>query len=163
MVPPPKRVEGRTFEFSFPPAGHRPEQKEQLQSRRSRQEYCTKDPENPTAGTSGSQKPGRRVPQPNGNSAHRETPAAQAGDTHQDRWEYEQARDKSPERIEYQRQVAQEQRQRAKELGLCRHCSKPAIPGQTRCTTCAEGHRQSLRRSGAKRRAAAKAMPAAEE
>ena len=44
------------------------------------------------------QKPEHRVPQPNGNSAHQETPAAQAGDTHKDRWEYEQARNKSPER-----------------------------------------------------------------
>ena len=98
------------------------------------------------------QKPEHRVPQPNGNSAHQETPAAQAGDTHKDRWEYEQARNKSPERIEYQRLYAQKRLQRGRELGKCRDCSKAAIPGKTRCTTCAEKHRVSRRRSNATRR-----------
>ena len=56
----------------------------------------------------------------------------------------------------------EEQRQKAKLLGKCQNCSKPAIPGQTRCFSCAEQHRQSRRGSDAKRRAAAKAMPAAE-
>ena len=69
------------------------------------------------------------------------------------RREYEQAR--NTERREYNRRYAQEQRQKAKELGKCRDCSKPAIPGKTRCTTCAENHRQSRRRRDARRRAAA--------
>lgn len=43
-----------------------------------------------------------------------------------------------------------------KELGQCRDCNSPAIPGQTRCEKCAEAHRQSNRRSDARRRAAAK-------
>ena len=59
--------------------------------------------------------------------------------------------------MEYNRRLAQEQRQKAKELGRCRNCTKhTAIPGQTRCPECAEAHRQSRRRSDAKRRAAAK-------
>ena len=68
------------------------------------------------------------------------------------RWEYERARSKSPERMEYNRRLAQEQRQKAKELGKCRDCSKSAILGQTRCPTRAEAHRQSRRRSYAERR-----------
>ena len=64
--------------------------------------------------------------------------------------------------MEYRRHYAEEQRQRAKQLGKCQKCSKPAIPGLSRCKTCTEAHRQSRRRSDAKRRAAAKAMPSAE-
>ena len=76
---------------------------------------------------------------------------------------HERARNRTPERREYRRRYAEEQRQRAKLLGKCQNCSKPAIPGQTRCFSCAEAHRQSPGRSDAKRRAMAKAMPAAEE
>ena len=79
------------------------------------------------------------------------------------RREYDKKRNESPERREYHRRCAEEQRQRAKLLGKCRNCSRTAIPGQTRCPTCAEHHQQSRRRSDAKRRAMAKAMPAAEE
>ena len=43
--------------------------------------------------------------------------------------------------MEYNRRLAQEQRQKAKELGKCRICSEPAILHQTRCPTCAEAHR----------------------
>ena len=69
------------------------------------------------------------------------------------RREYDRARSQNPERKEYWRLLAQEKRQRAKELGQCRNCSKQAIPGQTRCPTCAEKHRESRRRGNAKRRA----------
>ena len=44
-------------------------------------------------------------------------------------------------------------RTKAKGLGLCRHCSKPAIPGQTRCEPCAERHRVSRRVHDIKRNA----------
>ena len=37
---------------------------------------------------------------------------------------------------------AAEERQRRKELGLCRDCPSKAIKGQTRCPECAEKHRQ---------------------
>ena len=77
--------------------------------------------------------------------------------------EYEQARNKTPERMEYNRRLAQEQRQKAKELGRCRDCSSSAIPGQVRCPTCAEAHRQSRRRSDARRRATAKGESTAME
>ena len=63
------------------------------------------------------------------------------------RREYDEKRNNSQDPREYHRRYAQEQRQKAKELGKCRDCSKPAIPGQTRCPTCAENHRQSRRRN----------------
>ena len=68
---------------------------------------------------------------------------------------HERARNRTPERREYRRRYAEEQRQRAKLLGKCQNCSKPAIPSQSRCETCAEAHRQSPRRSYAERKAAA--------
>ena len=76
----------------------------------------------------------------------------------QEQAEYERLRQQRPERKEANRRTGRERRQRAKNLGLCRNCGKPAIPGQTRCITCAENHRQSRRRSDAIRRAAAKEM-----
>ena len=76
--------------------------------------------------------------------------------------EYERARNQTPERREYNRSYAQEQRRIAKEANKCRDCSKPAIPGKTRCEACAESHRQSRRTSDARRRAAAKEKPARE-
>ena len=79
--------------------------------------------------------------------------------TRQKQVEYDRRRNKSPERKEQHRRYAQEQRQQAKELGKCRNCTEPAIPGQTRCTRCAAAHRQSRRRSDNKRRATAKGNP----
>ena len=67
---------------------------------------------------------------------------------------YDEARSQTTERREYRRIRAREERQRAKELGRCRSCPNPAIPGETRCPGCAEKHRQSHRRSAAKSRAA---------
>ncbi len=47
------------------------------------------------------------------------------------------------EKRELRRVRAAEERQRRKELGLCRDCPNTAIAGQTRCADCAERHRQS--------------------
>ena len=47
------------------------------------------------------------------------------------------------ERQERARARAVETRSKLKESGLCRDCRQPAIPGQTRCTNCAEQHRKS--------------------
>jgi hypothetical protein len=103
-------------------------------------------------------------PQPD--KSRRETdssgPAAQEAKLMRRR-EYERARSKSPERMEYNRRLAQEQRQKAKELGKCRNCSEPAILHQTRCPACAEAHRQSSRLSDARRRAMDRGMESAEE
>ena len=141
---------------SFPLPGRAQGKRDSSKAAHPGQNAAPKTRKIPAVGTSGSQKSERRVQQPNGSSAHQETPTAQAGDTHKDRWEYEQVRNKSPERIEYQGLYAQKRLQRARKLGKCRNCSKPAIPGQSRCETHAEAHRQSRRRSDAKRRALAK-------
>ena len=50
------------------------------------------------------------------------------------------------DRKEQNRLHAQDNRQKARELGRCRDCPDPAIPDQTRCERCAEKHRVSRRR-----------------
>ena len=54
---------------------------------------------------------------------------------------HEQARNKLPHRREQRRMYAKEGHRQAKELGLCRTCQSPAIPGQTRCQDCIEKRR----------------------
>ena len=46
---------------------------------------------------------------------------------------------------ELRRVLAAEDRQRGKELGLCKDCPARAIKGKTRCPKCAEEHRQAHR------------------
>ena len=54
---------------------------------------------------------------------------------------YEQARNQLPHRRERNRVEAKERHRQAKELGLCRTCPSPAMPGQTRCQDCVEKRR----------------------
>ena len=82
--------------------------------------------------------------------------AANAKQTPEERREYAQARSQTPERKEYRRQLRRNQIRIAKEAGKCKDCSNPAIPGQTKCETCAEKHRQRRRKDDANRRAKAK-------
>ena len=56
-------------------------------------------------------------------------------------------------RKERQRKQFKERLEKAKSLGLCRHCGEPAIEGRTRCVPCAETHQVSRRRYDAERRA----------
>ena len=70
------------------------------------------------------------------------------------RREYEKNRNQRPERKQYAREREKNKRQRAKELGLCRTCSQPAISNQTRCPSCAAKHRRGNATITAKRRAA---------
>ena len=46
---------------------------------------------------------------------------------------------------ELRRVRAAEERQRRKELDLCRDCKNLAVPGKTRCPDCAEKHRKRQR------------------
>ena len=59
----------------------------------------------------------------------------------QRRQAYEQARNQLPHRREQYRVEAKERHRQAKELGLCRTCQSPAVPGQTRCQDCIEKRR----------------------
>ena len=79
----------------------------------------------------------------------------------QERLQYDRQRDQTPEGRESHPLYAQERRRKAKELGLCKSCPNPAKPGQTRCPTCAEKHRESRIRSNAKRRESAPGTQAA--
>ena len=65
----------------------------------------------------------------------------------QKRREYELKRAQRPERKEHRRRQAQAKRQEAKSLGLCIGCGASSIPGQSRCETCAEQHRQYRRQA----------------
>ena len=55
---------------------------------------------------------------------------------------------------ELRRVLATEDRQRRKELGLCKDCPARAIKGKTRCPSCAARHRQYNDNFSPKRRAA---------
>ena len=65
---------------------------------------------------------------------------------------YEKARSQLPHRRELMRRQKNKRHRQAKELGLCRTCRNPAVPGQTRCQDCVEKHR--LQRIQAKEKAA---------
>ena len=92
-----------------------------------------KEPRKPSTEPSLKKEKPDHPPQPdeNGQETNIGGPAAHEAKLLQRRG-YDRINNKSPERREYQRQLAQEQRQRVKELGRCRNCSKPAILGQTR-------------------------------
>ena len=62
----------------------------------------------------------------------------------------------TPEARKERRQTQHKEKlDRAKSLGLCRHCGEAAIGGQTRCDQCAEKHRISHRAYDRRRLAAA--------
>ena len=78
----------------------------------------------------------------------------------QGRQEYDRQRNQTPERRESHRLWAEKRRRKAKEIGKCKSCPNPAKPGQTRCPTCAEKHREYKRRSKAKQEAMAEGTEA---
>ena len=93
-----------------------------------------------------------RVKEPNRDKKPRPTPTPLAlQERIQKRREYEKSRNQRPERRQYARDREKERRQKAKELGICKTCSQPAIPGQTRCPPCAEKHRRYNKNITAKR------------
>ena len=137
-VPPQKRVEGRTFEFSFPLPGSA--------------QHKTKSAATPP---SKSRRPRKKASSTSGNvqgCSKNKTSRKTLADKAQARREYERTRNKTTERMEYHRLHQKKRGQEAKVLGLCTSCRRPAIPGQTRCETCAEAHRQSRRRNEAHRK-----------
>ena len=142
QTPPPRAV-GHTFEFSFPI----PQASQRWKLLEEPEENSTKSTRKiPQAKDTTKASPSRRAEPDPSLEEHRKRKRA----------EYEQDRSQSPERKEYNRRYEQEKRRRAKELGKCRSCSNPAIPGQTRCPACAEKHRLSRRRSDARQRATSK-------
>ena len=51
------------------------------------------------------------------------------------------------EQRERARARAVENRRKLKELSICKDCRKPAVPGQVRCSSCADKHRKSMETS----------------
>ena len=129
----PLRAVGRTFEFSFDlpepsNAGGRPP---------SRAKPAGKLPrENPT-----STPPRKGTPKAEPTKRRPESATAEV-EARESRREYDRRRNQTPERGDQKRLFAQEKRRKAKALGLCRDCLNPAIPGKTRCSTCAKKHRE---------------------
>ena len=78
---------------------------------------------------------------------------AQVEDQQEERREYDRQRSQNPERKEAHRLQERERRRKAKELGICRECSNPAKPGETRCEPCAEKHGVERRRWQTNRKA----------
>ena len=144
QTPPPRAIgrnQGRTFEFTIPlpepsNAGGRPPSRAKQAGKKTR----TLPTQGRTALKAKQAKP-RTAP----------TPAPpEAGPLKQ--LEPERKKTSTPDHREYHRLRAREERRRAKEQCLCRDCGEPAIPDQTRCSTCAEKHRLSRRRWQAERR-----------
>ena len=147
-IPPHGWAIGHTFEFTFdlpkpanagggPATSKKPGEKRYWEGRTSK-----KAPARPT--------------QPKRRSSYTQADPAQAEEKRLKRVEYERERRQTPERKEYMRIQAVGTSNKRKASGLCKSCQNPAIPGQTRCFSCAEQHRQSRRRSYAERRAADK-------
>ena len=100
-------------------------------------------------------KPKTRAIKPNTSKKPPHTPTPlELQERRENRREYEQNRSQRTERKQFGRDQQKKRRQRAKELGICKTCSQPAIPDQTRCPSCAEKNRQQHRSAKAKRQAA---------
>ncbi len=102
-------------------------------------------PGRPRAATRQTKHVKKKLPKPKPKGDGKRPPDTNAKDpetAREARRKYEQAKNNTPELREYHRRYAQEQRQKARDLGMCRNCRKPAILSQTRCPTCPEHYRQ---------------------
>ena len=121
MVPPPSRVEGRTFQFAF-----------SLPGKKRRKSKPEKD--------APARKPNRKTKTPSkgGNQAKPDTRAT----TKTDSKGHDRTNNQTSDRKEYTRLWGQNRRDEAKKNDLCARCKEePPIPGQTRCKKCAEKHK----------------------
>ena len=112
-----------------------------------------------TGRTKKSKQPTQTKPGKTSNHAGQSEPKPASGASKsQSRKEHDRLRSQRQERKETFSKAARDARQRAKQLGICRHCRDQAIPGQTRCETCAENHRVARRKNDAERRVRKKEM-----
>ena len=140
-----------TFEFSF----SLPEPANSGNCSKTKKKQPVPPPQKSTAST----RPRESLAKARKLKLHTKPDSASVETKKQERAEYERRRNQTPERKEQARLLAQSRQRKAKELGKCGNCIRPAILGQTRCETCAENHRQSRRRSDAKRRAKEQPLP----
>ena len=86
-------------------------------------------------------KPARKAPKPKVTKPPKQRVRITPEERAQRRRAYDQTKSKLPHRREQRRVHAREGHRQAKELGLCRTCRSPAIPGQTRCQDCTRKRR----------------------
>ena len=140
-------TEGQLFTHSFAlPANSRKYLNRLKKAKHPRKDRITTPKDTQAKETHNKKKPSAAT-----DEAHITAPTrpAQPKKTPEERRAYEHARNQTTERKEYLRQYKRNQYRIAKETGKCKHCSNPAIPGQTRCETCAEKHRTTPRKSDA--------------
>ena len=142
-MPPHQWAVGYTCEFTLPLPGPA--------NSGNRHKTKQKQAETPLRKSSASTRLRKPSPEVRKPESHTKPDSASVEAKKQKRAEYDQQRNQTPERKEYHQRLAQARQRKAKDLGKYRQCSKQAIPGQTRCETCAEKHRQSRRHSDAKR------------
>ena len=150
MAPHKWAVGHTTFEFSF----SLPEPANSGNCSKTKKKQPGPPPQKSTAST----RPGEASPKTRKLKLHTKPDSASVETKKQKRAEYERQRNQTPERKERARLLAQARQRKAKELGLCRNCNKPAIEGQIRCESCAERHRVSRRAYDRKRREAARQL-----
>ena len=125
-------MEGRTFEFSFSLPGAAKSKKNHPKATGPGRTGVPKTRNNQAPKAGGVSKPKGHDRPLNRNGTSQATSPAKAGDTRQDRREYERLRRQRPERKEAHRRAEQKRRLRAKQLGLCRQLASPpfqARPG----------------------------------
>ena len=127
---PPLRAVGRTFEFTFPlpgpsNAGGRPPTR-------------TKPAGKPPRKSSTSTPPRKTNPKAQQTKPRPEPATNEAEAKLREPFEHDRKGNTSPERREQHRLQEQERRRKAKESGLCVVCRLPALPDQSRCSTCAD-------------------------
>ena len=134
--PPRKRVEGRTFELSFPLPGRATSGLKSKNTQGQKQQRKSSTDGRPAKKTAPKARKPKLRAQP--------TPAEARADN---RRKYDQNRNQTPERKELHRPVAQDRRDEAKALGLCKDCPNPAIPNRARCETCTAKRRHPRRQA----------------
>ena len=135
---PRKRVEGRTFELSFPLPGRATSGLKSKNTQGQKQQRKSSTDGRPAKKTAPKARKPKLRAQP--------TPA-EAEARADNRRKYDQNRNQTPERKELHRRVAQARRDEAKALGLCKDCPNPAIPNRARCETCTAKHRHPRRQA----------------
>ena len=138
---------GYTFDLPKPDnAGNRSSKAKQKPSHKPPRKNTSKSPQRATS------RVGKSVTRPKPSPAEVEAKRGK-------RLKYDRRRKQPEKRKEYERRRAQVQRQKDKEIGLCKSCPSPAIPGRTRCQSCADKHQESKRHSEDRQRAMAGQKP----
>ena len=142
-------TEGRFFQYIF-----RLPESNRKRGRKPRTTSTRKQPRKISTG----KPPRKETPEPRRQQPRPEPTPAEVEASKEKRRQYERRRSQTPERKENSRRYAREHQMKVKETRTCRNCPNPAIPGETRCPTCAAqhriGHRRAKERASQQRRQA---------